>query len=98
MVKLSDYVIQFFVDRGITDAFLASGGGIMHLLDAVGRNRGLTYYCNYLGYQERRHQLRNAVHRMGRGWHHWSPHRRGAVRQVQELPEWKSLKRQHLQQ
>jgi acetolactate synthase-1/2/3 large subunit len=47
MVKLSDYVIQFFVDRGITDAFLASGGGIMHLLDAVGRNPDLTYYCNY---------------------------------------------------
>ena len=47
MVKLSDYVIQFFVDRGITDAFLASGGGIMHLLDSVGRNPGLTYYCNY---------------------------------------------------
>lgn len=47
MVKLSDYVIQFFVDRGITDAFLASGGGIMHLLDSVGRNTGLTYYCNY---------------------------------------------------
>lgn len=44
MVKLSDYVIQFFVDRGITDAFLASGGGIMHLLDSVGRNPGLTYY------------------------------------------------------
>jgi acetolactate synthase-1/2/3 large subunit len=47
MVKLSDYVIQFFVDRGIRDAFLASGGGIMHLLDSVGRNPGLTYYCNY---------------------------------------------------
>ena len=47
MVKLSDYVIQFFVDRGITDAFLASGGGIMQLLDSVGRNTSLTYYCNY---------------------------------------------------
>jgi acetolactate synthase-1/2/3 large subunit len=47
MVKLSDYVIQFFVDRGIRDAFLASGGGIMHLLDSVGRNTGFTYYCNY---------------------------------------------------
>ena len=33
MVKLSDYVIQFFVDRGIHDIFLVSGGGIMHLLD-----------------------------------------------------------------
>jgi acetolactate synthase-1/2/3 large subunit len=47
MIKLSDYVIQFFVDRGVRDAFLVSGGGIMHLLDAVGRNPGLRYYCNY---------------------------------------------------
>ncbi len=47
MVKLSDYVVQFMVDRGIHDVFLASGGGIMHLLDSVGRNPGITYYCNY---------------------------------------------------
>jgi len=47
MIKLSDYVIQFFVDRGIEDAFLVSGGGIMHLLDSVGRNPGMRYYCNY---------------------------------------------------
>jgi acetolactate synthase-1/2/3 large subunit len=47
MVKLSDYVIQFFVDRGVRDAFLISGGGIMHLLDAVGRNDGMRYFCNY---------------------------------------------------
>lgn len=47
MVKLSDYVVQFMVDRGIHDIFLASGGGIMHLLDSIGRNPGLNYYCNY---------------------------------------------------
>ena len=47
MVKVTDYVIQFFVDRGVTDAFLVSGGGIMHLLDSVGRNPAMRYYCNY---------------------------------------------------
>lgn len=47
MIKLSDYVIQFLVDRGIGDIFLVSGGGIMHLLDSVGRNPGINYYCNY---------------------------------------------------
>lgn len=47
MVKLSDYVVQFMVDRGIHDIFLASGGGIMHLLDSIGRNPGMNYYCNY---------------------------------------------------
>lgn len=46
-MKLSDYVIQFFVDKGIHDTFLASGGGIMHLLDSVGRNPAMNYYCNY---------------------------------------------------
>jgi len=47
MTKLSDYVIQFFVDRGVRDVFLAAGGGIMHLLDSVGRNPAMRYYCNY---------------------------------------------------
>ena len=46
-MKVSDYVVQFLVDRGIRDVFLASGGGIMHLLDSVGRNSGVRYYCNY---------------------------------------------------
>jgi acetolactate synthase I/II/III large subunit len=47
MTKLSDYVIQFLVDRGIHDIFLVSGGGIMHVLDSVGRNEGMRHYCNY---------------------------------------------------
>lgn len=47
MMKLSDYVIQFLVDRGIRNLFLVSGGGIMHLLDSVGRNQGMRYCCNY---------------------------------------------------
>ena len=46
-MKLSDYVIQFLVTRGITDLFLVSGGGIMYLLDAAARNREMRYYCNY---------------------------------------------------
>jgi len=47
VIKLSDYVIDFLVQRGIPDIFLVSGGGIMHLLDAVGRQQGLRYWCNY---------------------------------------------------
>jgi OFA family oxalate/formate antiporter-like MFS transporter len=41
----------------------------------------------FLGNEECRPQLRNALHRMGRGWHHWSQDRRVGVRQVQELPD-----------
>ena len=45
-MKLSDYVVQFLVDKGIRNMFLVSGGGIMHMLDSVGRNPEITYYCN----------------------------------------------------
>jgi acetolactate synthase-1/2/3 large subunit len=44
---LSDYVIQFLAENGIRDVFLVSGGGIMYLLDSVGRNQDVRYYCNY---------------------------------------------------
>jgi len=45
-MKLSDYVAQFLLDRGVEDVFLVAGGGMMHLLDSVGSSR-LHYYCNY---------------------------------------------------
>jgi acetolactate synthase I/II/III large subunit len=47
MIKLSDYVARFLVDKGIHDIFLVSGGGIMHLIDSVGRTQSLRYICNY---------------------------------------------------
>jgi len=46
-MKVSDFVIQFLVRNQITDIFTVSGGGIAHLLDAVGRNPAMRYYCNY---------------------------------------------------
>lgn len=47
MMKVSDYVARFLVENGIHDLFLVSGGAIMHLLDSVGRQDGLRYWCNY---------------------------------------------------
>ncbi len=47
MIKLSDYVMQFLVRRGVRDIYLVSGGGVMHLLDSVGRTEGLRYICNH---------------------------------------------------
>jgi len=47
MIKLSDYVTQFLVEHGVEDIFLVSGGGIMHLVDSVGRQAGLRYICNH---------------------------------------------------
>jgi acetolactate synthase-1/2/3 large subunit len=46
-VTVSDYVIKFLEERGIKDIFLVSGGGIMYLLDSVGRSSHLTYHCNF---------------------------------------------------
>lgn len=47
MIQLSDYVTRFLVKRGISDIFLVSGGGIMFLVDAVGRQEGLRYIANH---------------------------------------------------
>ena len=34
-MKLSDFVIKFFEDKGITTAFTVSGGGCIHLIDSL---------------------------------------------------------------
>jgi acetolactate synthase-1/2/3 large subunit len=45
MIKLSDYVCNFFSAKGITHAFILGGGGNMHLIDSVDRSK-LEYVCN----------------------------------------------------
>lgn len=47
MIRVADYVIDFLEKKGIKDIFLVSGGGIMYLLDSVGRNRKIKYIANY---------------------------------------------------
>ncbi len=44
-VRLSDYVAARLVQHGITDVFMLTGGGAMHLNDALGRAAGLRYIC-----------------------------------------------------
>ncbi len=44
---VSDYVIDFLARKGIRDLFLVSGGGIMYLLDSVGRSKDVRYFCSY---------------------------------------------------
>ncbi len=45
MVRLADYVAQTLVRHGIEHIFLVTGGGAMHLNDAIGRCPGLRYVC-----------------------------------------------------
>ena len=44
-IKLSDYVMQFLVDRGVKHVFMLPGGGAMHLDDSLGRCAALEYTC-----------------------------------------------------
>ena len=45
MMRLADYVAQTLVKHGIQHVFLVTGGGAMHLNDAIGRCQGLEYVC-----------------------------------------------------
>jgi acetolactate synthase I/II/III large subunit len=45
MIRLADYVAQFLVGHGVRHVFLVTGGGAMHLNDAMGRCKDLSYIC-----------------------------------------------------
>ena len=46
-MNVAEYVVRFLADRGVSDVFLVSGGGIMYLTDAVGRAGTPRFWCNY---------------------------------------------------
>jgi acetolactate synthase I/II/III large subunit len=45
MVKLSDYIMNFLVSKGVSKVFMLPGGGAMHLDDSLGRCEKLEYTC-----------------------------------------------------
>lgn len=45
-MKLSDYLIDYLVNKDVSDVFLLSGGGCMHLIDSIGKNKKINYFCN----------------------------------------------------
>jgi acetolactate synthase-1/2/3 large subunit len=47
MVRVADVVMRFLRDHGVSHVFMVSGGGIMHLTDALGTCKGLRYVCNH---------------------------------------------------
>jgi acetolactate synthase-1/2/3 large subunit len=47
MVRLADYVVQQLVEHGVRHVFLVTGGGAMHLNDAIAREPRLAYTCNH---------------------------------------------------
>ena len=46
MIRLADYLARFLVGHGIDTVFMITGGGAMHLDDALGQAEGLRYVCN----------------------------------------------------
>ena len=46
-IKLSNYISQFMVDRGINQVFTVTGGGAMHLNDAFGHQEGMQCLYNH---------------------------------------------------
>jgi acetolactate synthase-1/2/3 large subunit len=45
MMRVADYVAQALAEHGIRHVFLVTGGGAMHLNDAIGRRADLAYIC-----------------------------------------------------
>ncbi|MEK9182886.1 MAG: thiamine pyrophosphate-binding protein [Patescibacteria group bacterium] len=46
-MKLSDYVFQFIKNNVADSVFLVSGGGIMHLVDSLGKSDLKAYCCHH---------------------------------------------------
>lgn len=44
-MKLSDYVFNFLVQKGVKHVFMLPGGGAMHLDDSLGRCPSIEYIC-----------------------------------------------------
>lgn len=46
-IKLAKYIAEFLVQHGIKDCFMVTGGGAMHLDDAIGHQEGITCTFNH---------------------------------------------------
>lgn len=47
LIKISDYIAEFLVQNGVKDVFMVTGGGAMHLDDAIGHNKELSCIFNH---------------------------------------------------
>lgn len=45
-MRVADYILRQLVDYGVTDIFTVTGGGAMHLNDAI-KKSGINYICNH---------------------------------------------------
>lgn len=46
-MRLADYIFSRLADLGLSQAFLVTGGGAMHLDDAIRKERRISWLCNH---------------------------------------------------
>lgn len=46
-IRLADYVFKYLADHGVDTVFLVTGGGAMHLNDALAKEDRIHYVCNH---------------------------------------------------
>ena len=46
-MRVADYIFRTLADHGVRHVFMVSGGGAMHLNDALGQESRLAYICNH---------------------------------------------------
>lgn len=46
-VRVADYIASRLLELGAEKVFIVNGGGMMHLVDTLGRPNGLDYVCNH---------------------------------------------------
>lgn len=46
-MRVADYICRTLAERGVRHMFLVTGGGAMHLNDALGREARISYVCNH---------------------------------------------------
>ena len=46
-MNVAEYVFERLSARGVRDVFIVTGGGIMYLVDALGRNEKIRHWCNF---------------------------------------------------
>lgn len=46
-IRVADYLTKRIAEAGVRHVFMVSGGGAMHLNDAVGKNKDIQYVCNH---------------------------------------------------
>lgn len=44
-MKVTDYIVDFFEQKGFKDVFLINGGGCMHIADSFGNSSIMNYWC-----------------------------------------------------